>query len=287
MRSRFEEKTFENYFNAELDTQSDIFFPPGQVQEGSLGFDASAFSRSRRLWRGLGFPFWFHPHFAGAELREVADIMERHLGAVIDDMPAMKANLLFQYKRPEFITLPSGREWPHWNMPYYRYDIYQEQQQLLMEIHRNFHERILILYASPALYGMNELVGQKLRRAIISSSNFTPCNLLDGHHRNTYTEAGLHSIACSDPENIEKFDLVARLNQLADNDNSRKETNREFVINFRRRLVGLVNENPYYGNSFRLLNDALPQVYSYELLYSFLVLKNFKDLTGIQWLVKL
>jgi hypothetical protein len=49
MKPRFEEKTFESYFNTELDQRASIYFPFGQVQEGGIGADASAMSRSRRL----------------------------------------------------------------------------------------------------------------------------------------------------------------------------------------------------------------------------------------------
>jgi hypothetical protein len=286
MRATFEEKTYENYFNAELDTKSDIFFPLGQVQEGYLGFDSSAFSRSHRLWRRLGFPFFFHPHFAGADLRDIADEMEHHLGIVIDDMPPMKANLLFQYKRPDYITLSSGSEWVYWHQPYFRYNIYQEQQDLLMQIHQQFHDRILILYASPAARDVNTLIRKKMSNEIIESSNFTRCHQLNGHHRNTYIQAGLHSIACSESENIESFDLISGLEQLS-NIYDKEQSNRDFIINFRKRLIEIVAENPYFGPSLKLLEETLPRVYRFELLYSFVVMQGFKSLTGVQWLVKI
>jgi hypothetical protein len=149
MRSTFEEKTYENYFNSELDRRSEIFFPLGQVQEGSLGFDASAFSNNRQLWRRLGHPFWFFHPFRGAPLQEIADEMEHVLQHEIENVPKMKANVLFQYKKPEYIKQSNGSEWYLWNRSYYRYDIYQEQQELLMHIHRKFKGSILLIYAAP------------------------------------------------------------------------------------------------------------------------------------------
>lgn len=113
MKATFEEKTYESYFNSELDRNSDIYYPPGQVLEGSLGFDASALSRNRRIWRSLGYPFWLQPHFKGVSLREIADEMEDILNIELDDIPTMKANILFQYKRPEYITSALGKEWSH------------------------------------------------------------------------------------------------------------------------------------------------------------------------------
>src|SRR5579859_2609005 len=232
MRSTFEEKSFENYFNNELDRNSDIYFPPGQVQEGNLGFDSSAFSRNRRLWRRLGYPFWYFPHFEGADLTEIAGEMERLLGEELDDIPSMKANLLFQYKRPEYISIPLGSEWIHWNQPYYRYDIYPEQQSLLMHIHTHFGAKILILYASPAIHEVNDLVKIHLKRELIDYSNFRKVSELNNHHRNTYIAAGLHSIACSQPKKLESINLLKELEGLRRNtDSSENDTNRKFIKN--------------------------------------------------------
>ena len=44
MDARYEEKTFESYFNNELDRKTSIYFPLGQVQEGVLGLDSVAHS---------------------------------------------------------------------------------------------------------------------------------------------------------------------------------------------------------------------------------------------------
>lgn len=67
MRSLFEEKTYENYFNSELARCTDIYFPLRQVQEGSLGFDSSAFSKNWRLWRRVGHPYFFFVLYKGTQ----------------------------------------------------------------------------------------------------------------------------------------------------------------------------------------------------------------------------
>lgn len=56
MDAEYEEKTYENYFNAELDRRVEVYFPFGQVQEGGIGADAAAFSSDRWLWGRIGFP---------------------------------------------------------------------------------------------------------------------------------------------------------------------------------------------------------------------------------------
>jgi hypothetical protein len=287
MRATFEEKTYENYFTTELSRLTDIYFPLGQVQEGSLGFDSSAFSFNRRLWRRLGHPFWFFLPFAGLEFREIADEMEHFLGVTLDNIPRMKANLLFQYKKPEYIAIALGREWVYWKEPYYRYDIYKEQQALLMHIQQQFGKRIFIVYASPALHDVNDLVSAYLNRQIINVSNFRKAAELNGHHRNTYTKAGRHSIAYSEPEMYENFDLIRTLEDIDQENINDKYNNRDFIVNFRKQLASIMSENQYYSASFIKLNEQFKKIEKYELFYSHLVLNTFKTLTGTQWLVKL
>lgn len=284
MRARFEEKTYENYFNNELDQLSDVYFPLGQVQEGGLGFDASSFSRNRRLWRRLGHPFWFFPPFRGLELREIAAEMEHFLEIELDHIPTMKANLLFQYKRPEYITSQLGSEWNHWNQEYFRYNIYQDQQELLMHIHTTFNSRVLVLYAAPAVQDVNELVRIHLNRQVIDYSNFKRAADLNGHHRNTYIQAGTFSIACSEPTKIDNLNLIESLKTIGNDENTKN--NRNFIIDFRKQITSLIYEYPYLSDSFRKLNETISKVEQYELFYSFLVMSNFKQLTGIQWIVK-
>ena len=77
--AKFEEKAFESYFNIELNRRASIYFPFGQVQEGGIGADAAAMSGSRRIWRLLGYPYFFSMPFDGIFLREVADDIERSL----------------------------------------------------------------------------------------------------------------------------------------------------------------------------------------------------------------
>lgn len=287
MRAKFEEKTYESYFNNELSRYCDIYFPPGQVQEGSLGFDSAVYSSGRRLWKKVGYPFWFCPPFEGVELIEIASEMERFLRTTIDGIPQMKANLLFQYKKPEYITSTNGREWTHWNTPYYRYDIYGEQQRLLMQIDRRFGNKTLILYACPAMHRIDDLVNAYTNRQIIDSSNFRKASELDGHQRNTFTKSGKYSIACSAPKKIDNFQLIEALQSLNAGNNGNEISNYWFIRNFREQLVSVISEDPYYGVSFNKVNEHYAQFKEYSLLYSHLILSNFKLLTGIQWLVKL
>lgn len=286
MKAKFEEKTYENYFNTELDKHSEIYFPLGQVQEGSLGFDASSFSKSRKLWKELGHPFWFHPHFRGLELREIADEMEHHLNKELRYIPNMKANLLFQYKRPEYITVSNGKEWSHWKQPYFRYDIYKEQQDLLMHIHNKFKSNVHVIYASPSITDVNELVIH--RKHILDYSNFAKAVDLQGHHRNTYISSGTHSIACSEPEEIENINILKLLESLSvQSTKTDNINNEEFIIDFSSKIKNIVSEYTYFSEAFNALNEEIAEVQNYKLFHSFLVMNNYRQLTGNQWLVKI
>jgi len=285
MKSQFEEKSYENYFNVELSNKSSFFYPPGQVQEGFLGFDSAANSKSWNLWKSIGFPFWFFPHFKGANLRMIADEMENILNIEIENVPLMKANILFQYKRSEYIKTSKGKEWSHWSRPYYRYDIYLRQQELLMKIYAKFQHEILILYAAPAIHEMSELVNSFHDKQIINKSNFKKVQNLNNHYRNTFIQSGLNSVACSEPERINNFDLISFLSDYQNVNNS--ENNKEFIIDFSRKIREVLIEDKVYNEMFETLNKPYEKIKMNKLLYNFIILSNFKLLTGIQWLIKI
>jgi len=282
MLPKYEEKTFESYFNTELSRRSKIYFPFGQVQEGSIGADSAAMSQNLWLWKLLGYPSY--RHFTGEDLRVIADEMERHLNHAIRHIPAIKTNLLFQYKRPEVITRANGAEWPHWKQCYFRYAIYAEQQKLLQHIDGKFGSKALILYASPALADVNDLVNTKISGKIIEATNFCRVAKLHGHHRNTYIHAGLYSIACSDPEELPPFDLLATLDML---EYSRSESNIENVQTFTSLVRNATEDDPYLGSSYRALLQPLQEqgLEEYNLFFAHVAMSVFRELTGAQWLL--
>ena len=285
MKPNFEEKTYESYFNSELDKKSDIYFPPGQVLEGSLGFDSSAFSRNRRLWRLLGHPYFWRPSFSGSFLKEIANEVEDALEFDLGNIPDMKANILFQYKRPEFITLSLGKEWQHWNRPYYRYDINKEQQQILESIDEKFKSKVLVMYAAPCTKDVNDLISK--RKDIISHSNFTKAIDLKGHHRNTFIERGTFSIACSQPEKVNSLNIVnilkTRENELYESFSS----NRDFILKFSSLVDDVCTEDAYFSKSYKSLKEEVEEFQEYKLLYNFLKMEIFREMTGTQWLIKI
>lgn len=285
MKAGFEEKTFESYFNAELDRRSSVYFPFGQVQEGVVGADASAMSWDRCLWRLIGHPYLLRrPRFSGADMKEVAEEMEYLLGKEVDNIPSMRVNLIFQYKSPNRIKSSQGHEWSNWNKPYYKYKIYQRQQSLLSHMARTFRGQLLVLYAAPALENVDDLVRAKKRKKIIEFTNFRPAADLDGHDVNTFTEAGAHSIACSDPERLDPFDLLESINEFKEIPVTER---RSFIVDFAGAVRSEVSESEGLGSAFQSEMSEFSEfgIHRYPLLFSIITMRKFRDLSGIQWLV--
>ncbi len=289
MDARYEEKTFESYFNSELDRKTSVYFPFGQVQEGVVGLDSAAHSRNWYLWRKLGYPFWFLPPFSGVELQDIAREMERFLQKEVHNIPAMKVNLLFQYKRPEFITVSSGAEWHLWNRRYFRYDLYDQQHALLSHIEATFGQDAIVLYAAPAVEDVEELVDLKKSNAIIDNTNFRRASELDGHHRNTYIKAGTYSQACSNPERLDNFDLI----ELIDNvEPKAQRDNGQFLLEFAARVNSSVREAKGIGYLKAAFVERMDEFKEYELerhefFFAMLTMSVFREITGSQWVLPL
>ena len=281
MTPKFEEKTFENFFNSELDRRSSVYFPFGQVQEGGIGADSSAMSKSQKIWRILGYPRHI---YHGVFLEELAAEMEDFLGTEIDHIPRMKVNLLFQYKRPERIASHRGREWLHWNEPYFRYDIYQQQQVRLAHIARKFGDRALVLYAAPAIADVNELVEAKKRIGLIESTNFRPAIDLANHRRNTFTKAGIFSFACSQPERLERYDLLEELDKL---DRLEESSNRYFIQTCANKIIKAISLDSELGEAFQeelaILREL--ELEEFPLVFAILSMSIFSTLSGVRWVV--
>lgn len=281
MRIQYEEKTFEGYFNVELANSSDIYFPIGQVQEGSIGADAVALTRNRWLWRRLGYPYWLHPKYRGLPFREIAEEMEIFLEKEIANIPDISANIFFQYKRSEYLVTSQASEWAHWMRSYFRYDIYPRQQALLEHLNTKFQKSVLILYAAPAVKGVNELVDYYCNRKIISNTNFRPAADLTGHARNTFIDAGTHSWACSEPIRHEHFDLLENLRE----QRSFNQTNSESIVSLSKGVGEVLLDSPL-GKAFSALVERY-EILQFErpipLLNAHIVMAAFRELTGIQW----
>jgi hypothetical protein len=167
---------------------------------------------------------------------------------------------------------------------YFRYAIYAEQQKLLQHLDGKFGSKALILYTSPALTDVNDLVNTKLSGKIIEATNFCRVAKLQGHHRNTYVRAGLHSVACSEPEELPPFDLLAALEPL---EYGRSEWNIQNVLTFTSSVRSAAEEDSYLGSSYRALLRPLQEqgLEEYDLMFAHAAMSIIRDLTGAQWLI--
>ena len=279
MNPLFEEKTFESYFNNELSQKTAIYFPFGQVQEGVIGLDSAAFADNWQLWNFVGWPYPL-----GVCLKDIADEMERHLSRTVSNIPPMKVNLLFQYKRPDFITRPNGSEWDDWKQPYFRYDLYAHQHALLEHLENRFGNSALILYASPAIKSTVDLIALMQKRAIIGNTNFRKASELNGHHRNTYIAAGTYSRAYSEPIQIANFDL---LELLAGVETIEQRGNQNFLMAFAKGIREAMKTGEYYRTSFENRLRDFQELERFKLLFSLLTMRVFREITGTQWMVAL
>lgn len=289
MDARYEEKTFESYFNNELNRKSSLYFPLGQVQEGVLGVDSVAQSRSWHLWRTLGYPFWLSPQFKGVDLQDIAEEMEHYLDVEVKNIPAMKVNVLFQYKRPQYITRASGAEWHLWRRKYFRYELYTEQHALLSHIEAKFGSDAIVLYAAPAVEDVSNLVKLKKKNAIIANTNFRRASELNGHHRNTYIKAGTYSQACSEPQRLDNFNL---LELLEDIEPPTQRENGQFLVVFAKRINEVMSEAKnigYLGSAFadRMSEFQNLELERFKLFFAMLTMSVFREITGTQWVIPL
>jgi len=285
MQAEFNEKAYENYFNDELNRYASFYYPIGQVEEGKLGFDCYAYiDEYKELWSILNKPF-----SDGVEFRKIANKMEENISNMVNDFRyELKLNLLFQYKRPEYLISNKYKEWKNWRKPCFRYIIQHKQQHLLMKINKYFGDNVLIIYAAPAFYTNKELFIAKNEEQIIFLSNFCEASTLDGHAKNTYVKEGTHSIACSKPKTIANFDLKNAIDsksytEITMDDKLRKK-NKDFIIKFGKGFFSVIKENRYFS---QLSTHLLQYQYlaKYELLYSHIVLNEIRKSTGLQWLI--
>ncbi|HGM6833110.1 TPA: hypothetical protein ACKQCE_001659 [Serratia marcescens] len=278
MKIFYEEKTFENYFNAEIGQGDGFFFPLGQVQEGFIGADCAYYASDLLRWDFLGQVL----NSEGANLKDIASEMDYFLKNDFNALPDIKTNILFQYKRPELITTSTGSEWKHWRKEYFRYDIYDRQHILLKKINSRFGDEVAILYVAPAIKGINELVLQSRAKKIVDSSNFKHIKQLDGHKRNTYISAGTYSIGCSEPQRLEDIkirDFLVEYQKIDYPDNY------SAIVSFASKIKIVMQEDNYFRLPFNTLIASNEELVEFDFIYSLVCIQAFEQITGVKWAV--
>jgi hypothetical protein len=204
--------------------------------------------------------------------------MELHTNQNVNNIPKIKTNLLFQYKRSKYMYKNSSGEWDYWKQSYFRYEIYPKQQKLLEHLENQFGQQALVLYAAPAIKNVEELVDASIKKQIIEKTNFQKVSKLSGHHKNTFIQAGTISKAFSQPEEIENIDLLKTLNNMDGQDFSFEK-----LTSFTSTVNEVMRESDEYHHSFNILMEQYSNLKEYKFFYGFIQMKIFRELTGIQW----
>lgn len=206
----FKEKTFESYFVTELSRKSKTFYCPDQTDELHLGFDAMFYLpywRHLLSRRHLGFGDWLR----GITPEEV-NSMGAHFNRVCPDL---KANLFFQFKRPEFLTTPKAKEWKYWNSSYYRFSLYEHQHDILIELSRCSSGRANVLYAAPKLARLGDLIDAAKQREVIKKTQMVEAHQLARHKKCTYSSKSKAALGHSEPEEVASFPISEFLENMA------------------------------------------------------------------------
>jgi hypothetical protein len=265
-----------------LNKLKSIIFPLGQFQEGFLGIDSFVYSKSKKLWKYLDFPF--PDKWSGVDFVDVVERAEHFIGKKMKNIPNVNGNLMFQYKRPEFVDSARAFEWAEWKQPYYRYSLYKKQQELLEYLDRNLSRKIYILYASPAISCLDDLVNVYKQNEIIINTNITQAINLSGHTKNTYISGGKISKGFSKSKEIEGVDLFELLSTL------QKQKTIDFsenLINIAEMIENNLNQNEQYGVIFRKLNENIRKFDKFPIHYSLFRMRNFTTLFGVEWAVNI
>lgn len=195
----FKEKTFESYFVAELSRKSGVFYCPDQVDEKHLGFDA-LFLLSRRPW------YFFRTSPFGEFMDGITPKELNSMGHAFNKVyPDLKANLFFQFKRPEYLTTPNAKEWDHWKSSYFRFSIYKHQHDILTKLSHCTTGKARVLYAAPKLSKTNALIEAAKKKTLISKTQLVETTQLAKHTKCTFSSSSNTALGHSEPERLETF----------------------------------------------------------------------------------
>lgn len=210
---QFKEKTFESYFVSELSRKAKTFYCPDQIDELHLGFDAMFFVPHWRYYFARDDLFkatWLR----GITLREV-NSMGKEFNRVFPDL---KANLFFQFKRPEYLITHKAKEWKCWQRAYFRFSVYEHQHDILTNLSRTASDTARVLYAAPKLVQTEELIDAAKRKLVIEKTQLVEATRLAGHKKCTYSSTSNTALGHSEPEELTTFLIESFLQEIVSKD---------------------------------------------------------------------
>jgi hypothetical protein len=198
MEVDYSEKSYEMYFMVALQNicKNNNYYAPGQCLEHFIGADALAW-----ISNSIGDINVGDTQFS----RENLQYLENEMKSSLERIPAgLKFNTFFQFKKPAYLNNPLSKEYHCYNGDYYRFKIYNSQQETLIKISCTL-AGLKIIYASPQAKDSNELFQMNQNRKIIDNSCLIKLENTINHGVVTYN---LPIIKChSKPQHIENFDL--------------------------------------------------------------------------------
>lgn len=270
-------------------------YAPGQVQESLLGFDGIFYQDEKfLLWPLFNrIPIFSMPSLInGVWAPDIEERLFSGLEREVGILPKMRINLIFQYKRPEYMTGHKANEWNYWNEPYYRYLIDEEQLNILINIQEICDKSALVLYAAPALCNLDELFNSHISSTILENTNFKEAISLLNHTRNTFVKSGLFSKAFSEPQEIPNFDFISFLNEtgkVESHNFSYNEKNymhnKELIMKVAQTVDNISRESYLSKHYNYWIKQSQKYEHKYPCYYYITVMYIFRLLTGIQWIM--
>ena len=206
----FKEKTFESYFVSELSRKSRYFYCPDQTDEFHLGFD-SMFYLPLKYYSSYQQRLNIGTWLKGVTPQEVKDMGKQFNRTY----PDIKANLFFQFKRPEFLKKKTAKEWKYWQSYYFRFSLYQHQHDTLTKLSRCCSDKAKVLYAAPRLATTAELINAAQSKKVIDNTQIIEVSNLAGHKKCTYSISSNVTRGHSEPKVVETYPFSGFLAQIA------------------------------------------------------------------------
>ena len=284
----FEEKQFEGALNADLLASGRLIYPPGQVLEAAVGFDAAIYSNNPKFWA-----LWGHTGIPTG--LPIGHRWWPVLPSPLPSFPPFALNVFIQYKRPQYIGRRGwkAKEWKHWRQDYYRFAITPHQQTALEHCENSLGAMGIVAYSSPVFHQATDLYRHQAAGTLIDNSNFAKVSSLTGHGMYTYVSPGTSGIACSEPREIPHFDLLAEVRSALER-SERSLSPREFIGQTYDRLRGLwpidvLNLEEYLGQALEGLEvitagDAEPAEIR-RVVRQFTAVQAISRHFGATWLV--
>lgn len=253
MQAEFEEKEYEQHLNLELLKGSNLLFPPGQMLENTVGFDAALFTAHPKFWKHFPFHYKWHHRLLHNSPNGISLPIElwQEIDQNIEHFPKFKFNAFIQHKRPEYMKRSDASEWESWYSSYYRYKLMTHQQDALSKIADVIGSKGVVVYACPAYYKRSDLWNSIKNQKVVETSNFCQVSRLNGHGVFTYQKAGSIGIAHSEPERIESYNLQERFSELSETESS--ESNKAHLLTLGKQIDLVMLESSYYSLQYKTI----------------------------------